>query len=124
MKLAFCSEYSNADVSWLPLNRIPLSRSFTLHARPNKSVLGVILLLEQGKFPVLKLNAINEMPLKESGVVHEAYIRCHISVVPVVSVEPEEGVSNYAHLAYIPDGEEEPDRFRPDEPVRDNANRP
>jgi hypothetical protein len=87
MKLEFCSEFSEGDINWVHVSQIPLAKAIQVQARPTKSVLGIILLLEQGRFPVVKINSISEYPLKDSWGVHEAYIRCHVSVVPTVSVE-------------------------------------
>lgn len=119
MKLEFCSEFSEEDVSWVHISQVPLLKSIQVQARPTKAVLGIILLLEQGKFPIVKLNSVSEYPLKESVVVHEAYIRCHMSVIPTISVEE---VKENASAIDPPFNEEEPDGYRPlDEalPIRD-----
>jgi len=115
MKLAFCSEFNDNEISWLHISQIPFSKSVQMQNRPTKAILGIILLLEQGKFPVIKINSVNDYPLKESVIVHEAYMRCHMSVVPTISIE-EVGVANNADYLDLPPGQEEPDR---DEPIGD-----
>lgn len=90
MKLAFCSEFNDEEVVWMHTGQIPIAKTFQVQARPTKAVLGIIFLLEQGRFPVVKINSINDYPIKESYPVHEAYLRCHMSVIPTVVVEGKE----------------------------------
>jgi len=112
MKLAFCSEFNDEDINWVHISQIPSLKAIQMHLRPTKAVLGIILLLEQGKFPIIKINSISEYPLKDSTVVHEAYMRCHMSVVPIVHIE-EEIKDTHANIDDPPYEQEEPDRGGP-----------
>ena len=115
MKLAFCSEFNDEEVNWVHVSQVPITKAVQFHARPNKTVLGIILLLEQGKFPVIKTNQLTDYPLKESASVHEAYLRCHMSVIPTLPIEVE-GVAIHVDIDDLPPGQEEPDGGEPFDP--------
>ena len=107
MKLEFCSEFDENEVAWQHIGHVPIMKPFQQGLRPSKAVLAIILLMEQGNFPIIKLHETTNQPLKESWNIHEAYIRCHISVVPTISVEAksENAYSDPLPEPEVPDGE-------------------
>ena len=75
---------------WLPLNRIEEGRMGNLSVVPSKAVLSLIQAIEQGHFPIVFLNELTSIPLTESNKAYEAYVRCHISIIPILYKEVEE----------------------------------
>ena len=78
------------EPTWLPLNRVEEGRIGNLAAVPSKAVLSLIQSIEQGHFPIVFLNMETSVPLSESNKAYEAYLRCHISIIPIIYKEQEE----------------------------------
>lgn len=79
-------EYSSdaEDVQWVSARVIQPGRAINFVALPNKKVRVLIAELEAGEFPVVFVDPNTDVTLARSWGHHEAYLRCHISVIPVV----------------------------------------
>lgn len=96
---------SVVDVQWefpwnLNSNPIPLG------AFPTQKVMKIIAEIEKGKLPVVSVRDDSALLFvhKESFPVYEAYVRCHISLIPINIIESE------VNDDQNPMPEEEPDR--------------
>ena len=83
-----CSLEPNAEEPiWLPLSRVEPSRMGNLSAIPSKAVFNLLQEIEQGHFPIVFLDMDTNTPLAESSKAYEAYVRCHISIIPIIYKE-------------------------------------
>jgi hypothetical protein len=81
---------SNEEPQWIPLRHLEVDCKIgNVGLLPSKAVLALIQSIEEGHFPVIFVNFATNVPFEESRKAYEAYIRCHISVIPVIYKEKE-----------------------------------
>lgn len=81
---------SEEEPTWVSFREIGSDARMNLTIPPSKIVLKLIQAIEEGHFPLIFVNPQISIALSESDKAYEAYLRCHISVIPIVYKMPEE----------------------------------
>lgn len=94
------------EIRWVNWQAMPHPNRIQLGVVPAKGVLKLIEKIEAGELLPVLVDPDTDYLCKESVALHEAYIRCHVSVIPTVYKEKKRDANRDPMPAPIEDEDE------------------
>lgn len=77
------------EIRWINWHTLPNPPGFRPQLMPAKGVLKLIEKIEAGEILPVFIDSESEYPHKESCALFEAYLRCHVSMIPAIYKDKE-----------------------------------